>query len=115
MRDYLNEIKLLERENEGIKKQMDALDNHINDLYGMFGDDIFINHKYEVINPERKQYWEDTVMWGSLNNTIKQNNRTINRLRAEYKKSHVDAYLATEMIDIRNRIEVDDFITGIKF
>ncbi len=115
MRDCLNEIKSLERENDGIKKQMDALDDHINDLYDMFGSDIFINHKYEAINPEQKQYWADTVMWESLNNTMKRNNRTINRLKAEYKKLHDDAYLATEMIDIRNRIKADNFIIGIKF
>lgn len=115
MRDYLYEIKELEKENVSIKKQLIALDDHINDLYKRFGNDIFVYSEYEILNNEQRDYWYCSKRWNTLNGIMKRNNDTIERMRAEYQKLHDDAYLSTSLIDICKKIQVNDCITGIKF
>lgn len=112
---YLYEIKELEKENKVIKKQLIALSNHIDDLYKRFRNDIFVQGEYEVVNNEQRDYWYCSERWVALNNVMKRNNCTIERMKAEYQKCHDDAYLATSLDDICKRIQVNNCITGIKF
>lgn len=107
MRDCLNEIKKLEGENKYIRGKLDVLDDHINDLYKRFGDELFATHSHEYVRIN----W----LWERWNKIMRRNNLEIDRLREEYKALHDNGYTATSMIDIYESIDRDGYIIRIKF